>query len=196
MYRVSMFVEDVGHRELLSVLVMRVAAELKVPLHVEVRNASRGHGAVIHELRMFCRDVKRGGIRGMDALLVASDANSQGPRARRRALEDEASALGLPVIYAVPDPHIERWMLLDSAAFKTVFGKGCDAPDRRCEKQRYKQLLRQAIRDAGHSAPLGGIEYAEDLVAVMDLERVATLDDSFGAFLRDLKTVLSELAAR
>jgi hypothetical protein len=31
------------------------------------------------------------------------------------------------MVYAIPDPHIERWFLLDSAAFKTVL----DAPPAR-----------------------------------------------------------------
>ncbi len=52
-------------------------------------------------------------------------------------------------IYAIPDPHLERWLLLDSAAFKHVLGRGCSAPDQKCEKERYKQLLIQAILEAG-----------------------------------------------
>ena len=36
--------------------------------------------------------------------------------------------------------------LLDGAAFRDVFGKGCDAPDRKCDRDRYKQRLVEAIR--------------------------------------------------
>ena len=36
-----------------------------------------------------------------------------------------------PVVLAVPDPHVERWLLLDGAAFKAAVGHGCDAPDQK-----------------------------------------------------------------
>ena len=51
------------------------------------------------------------------------------------------------VIYAIPDPHIERWLLLDSAAFKKVLDKGCSAPTQKCERGLYKRLLLQAVRN-------------------------------------------------
>ena len=44
-----------------------------------------------------------------------------------------------------PDPHVECWMLLDSAAFQDVFGKGCGKPDSKCKRGRYKNLLVDAI---------------------------------------------------
>ena len=45
----------------------------------------------------------------------------------------------MPVILAPPDPHVERWLLLDGAAYKAVFGKGCDTPDLKCDRNHYKQ---------------------------------------------------------
>ena len=56
-------------------------------------------------------------------IVVATDANCIG--LQQRAKEIEASAAISPVVLAIPDPHIERWLLLDGAAFKSVFGKGC-----------------------------------------------------------------------
>ena len=90
------------------------------------------------------------------------------------------------VIYAIPDPHIERWLLLDSGAFKTVLGKGCPAPDQKCERDRYKYLLLEAIRGAGITPLLGGIEHAEDLVKAMDLQYLEQADDSLGRLLKAL----------
>ncbi|MGZ8247785.1 hypothetical protein, partial [Methylomagnum sp.] len=92
------------------------------------------------------------------------------------------------IIIATPNPHIERWFLLDSKAFRTVFGRGCDAPDHKCERSRYKKLLIDAIRNATGFVPdLGGIEYSDKLVQHMDLEWLARTDDSLGRLLADLR---------
>lgn len=93
------------------------------------------------------------------------------------------------MILAVPDPHIERWLLLDGAAFKAVFGKGCGAPDQKCERDRYKQLLIRAISATGVEPSLGGIEFAEDLVRNMDIDRAAHADRSLERFVNELRAV-------
>ena len=91
-------------------------------------------------------------------------------------------------ICAIPDPHIERWLLLDSSAFKTVLGKGCDAPNQKCSRDRYKQLLIEAMKNADVSPLLGGIEHAEDIVNAMDLVKMELADPSLGKFLKELKS--------
>ena len=92
-------------------------------------------------------------------------------------------------MYAIPDPHIERWLLLDSAAFKAVLGRGCEVPQQKCERKRFKRLLLEAVRTAGVTPPLGGIEYTEKLVNAMDLRRLESADESLGRMLKDLRTV-------
>ena len=91
------------------------------------------------------------------------------------------------VISAIPDPHIERWFLLDSAAFKTVFGKGCPAPDQKCEQDRYKRLLLNAIHEAGVDPSLVDTEYVAALANAMNLQRMEQIDDSMGRLLRALQ---------
>jgi hypothetical protein len=71
-----------------------------------------------------------------------------------------------PINVAVPDPHIERWLLLDGAAFKAVFGEGCDAPDLKCSRDRYKSRLIEAIRGTGVTPNLGGLEFATTLYSI------------------------------
>jgi endonuclease YncB( thermonuclease family) len=78
--------------------------------------------------------------------------------------------------------------MLDGAAFKRVLGTGCQAPNQKCERDRYKRLLAEAVRGAGVVPVLGGIEYAEDLVAEMDIA-VARGDRSFDQFLSALHDV-------
>ena len=77
---------------------------------------------------------------------MGRDANCQGYLKRRQELEPAVEYCGCKVVYAIPDPHIERWLLLDSAAFKAVLGRGCDAPKQKCERKRYKRLLLDAVR--------------------------------------------------
>ena len=91
------------------------------------------------------------------------------------------------MILAIPDPHIERWLLLDGAAFKTVFGKGCDAPDQKCDRNRYKQRLIEAIHATGTIPILGGIEYAEDIIQQININRVTQVDRSFRRFVEELR---------
>ena len=79
---------------------------------------------------------------------------------------------------------------MNSAAFKTVLGVGCQAPDQKCERDRYKRALREAVRQTGIFPALGGIEYAEDIINAMDLERAGLTEPSLGHFLTDLRPLL------
>jgi hypothetical protein len=103
-----------------------------------------------------------------------------------KEIREVTDATAARVICAVPDPHIERWLLVDSAAFKSVLGRGCAAPDQKCEKARYKRLLIEAIRQAGIIPNLGGIEFAADIVAAMNLARASRLDPSLKPFLDEM----------
>ena len=96
----------------------------------------------------------------------------------------------IPLIHALPDPHVERWLLIDSQAFKAVFGKGCKAPDQKCEKYRYKTLLREAIENAGGNVLLGGLEHAEDLVKAMSFDTLKNSDNSIKRFIIETEQVL------
>ena len=79
--------------------------------------------------------------------------------------------------------------MLDSAAFKTVLGKGCYAPKQKCERKRYKRLLLEAVRGAGMTPLLGGIEYTEDLVKAMNLPFLESEGESLGRLIKDLRVV-------
>ncbi len=187
MHDIALFVEDFAHQAFLAALVQRLAAESGIEVRLDWRNARRGHGAVVKELRQFLRDLQRGRDRLPDLLVVATDANCKGLVERLRQINDVTSKSAFPVICAVPDPHIERWLLLDSAAFKTVFGRGCDAPDHKCERARYKKMLIDAIRASGVTPSLGGIEFSEDIVAAMDFNRAAAADASLRKLIEELR---------
>jgi len=131
------------------------------------------------------RDLRRQGSPWPDLIVAATDANCKGLNERVGEIGHDDTPT--PMVLAIPDPHIERWLLLDGAAFKTVFGIGCDAPDQKCDRGRYKQRLIEAIHAAGTTPLLGGIEYAEDIVMAMNIDRASRLDRSFKRFVEDLR---------
>lgn len=192
MREIVLFVEDAAHQQFLSALVVRVAEEFGICIQMHWRNARRGSGAVIRELREFIRDLQRDHPGLPDMLIVASDANCKGMQDRLAEIVAVTAEVSTAVICAVPDPHIERWLLLDSAAFKKVFGRGCKAPDQKCERDRYKKLLMNAILEAGITPSFGGIEFAEEIVKAMDIDRVGRNDYSLGKLLTDLQTVFRQ----
>ncbi|MDE2723063.1 MAG: DUF4276 family protein [Gemmatimonadota bacterium] len=187
MREIALFVEDNAHRQVIGALVCRIAEEYNIPIHPDWRNVVRGHGKVIAELDNYIRDLKRQRSPWPDLIVVATDANCKGLNERTREIvRRDAPA---PMILAIPDPHIERWLLLDGAAFKAVFGKGCDAPDQKCARDRYKQRLIEAIYATGITPRIGGIEYAEDIIQKMNINRAARADNSFNQFVSDLRNI-------
>lgn len=188
MLSVALFVEDFAHQKVIGALVQRIGAECAVDVHPDWRSRVQGHGKVIAELKDFLRDLERQGSPRPDLLIIASDANCKGFNERSREIGRlEAQT---PVVLAIPDPHVERWLLLDGAAFKAVFGRGCQAPDRKCSRERYKEILIEEIHAAGGTPILGGIEYAEDIVRQMDIDRAARADDALRRFVEDLRSAL------
>jgi hypothetical protein len=184
MREITLFVEDYAHQQVIGALLRRLAQDSRVDVQLEWRSARHGHGKVVQEFDEFMRDLTRQGGQLPDMIIVATDANCKGLNERTRELQRPQSPA--PVILAIPDPHIERWLLLDGAAFKAVFGRGCDAPDQKCSRDRYKELLIDEIQAAGISPSLGGIEFAEDIVNSLNIGRAARADQSFKRFVDSL----------
>jgi hypothetical protein len=190
MSEILLFAEDNALEKVVRVLIDRIARELGADVHIRVRTATRGYPHVCSELSRFASDIRRGREMRPDIVVAAVDANCHGIEARRREIDNRLSGISIPVVCAIADPHVERWLLLDGAAFKGVLGVGCKAPDRKCERERYKQLLAAAIREAGVEPLLGGVEFAEDIVARIDLNRAASADDGFNRFVTALRAAL------
>ncbi len=187
MRNISLFAEDFGHEAVLVPLIGCVAAQYEVEANVRPVSVRGGFGQVAAELEEYVQALLRFKESLPDLVVIATDANCEGFRSRRDGLRQIAKPIDDRVVYAVPDPHVERWLLRDPAAFKAVLGTPCKIPDQKCGRDRYKSLLIQAVRAAG-AAPLPeGMEYAEDLVRQMDLGPT-TKDDDFCAFLQDLHT--------
>ncbi len=190
MREIALFVEDFAHQEVIGALVQRLADEYSIDVQFNWRSAVRGHGRVVLELRDYLRDLRGQGSPLPDLIIVATDANCRGLNERKKEMDQTTTPA--PMILAIPDPHIERWLLLDSAAFKTAVGRGCDAPDRKCDRDLYKRRLATAIRAAGIMPSLGGIEFAEDIVQSMDINRAKRADRSFQRFVDPLVNVFQQ----
>jgi hypothetical protein len=185
--RIAAFGEDRSHREIVGALASRIAAEANHSVTLDWRSAYGGHPRVAREVSRYLKDLARQST-WPDLVLIATDANCKGLVERSRQIPVDQSPV--PAVLAIPDPHMERWLLIDSSAFKAVLGKGCQTPDQKCARDRYKQLLAEAVRDAGIEPLLGGIEYAADIVSNMDLERAARADALLDRFRSDLRQAL------
>lgn len=187
MREIALFVEDHAHQQVIGALLNRIAKEFSIEIKLQWRNAIGGQARVNIELDDYLSDLTRQGSPWPDLLIVATDANCQGLNERTRTIR--LPDIPVSIILAIPDPHIERWLLLDGAAFKAVFGRGCSAPDQKCSRNRYKHLLTEAIRATGLLPYFGGVEFAEDILRHMDIDRAARMDISFRRFVEDLRHI-------
>lgn len=190
MRKIALFGEDYAHRQIVGVLVQRLADDSHIPVQLDWRSAVRGHGRVVQELGDYLRDLRNQGGPYPDLIVVATDANCRGLNERVREIQrTDAPA---PMVLAIPDPHIERWLLLDGAAFRNVFGRGCNAPAYKCGRGEYKKLLADAIYVTGTVPSLGGIEFAEDIIQAIDIERAMQADHSFRQFIEQLRSTFRQ----
>ncbi|MFQ5729854.1 MAG: hypothetical protein ACE5GN_05800 [Waddliaceae bacterium] len=130
------------------------------------------------ELKRFFKDAVKMQILDIDLLIVAVDGNCKGHNEKIKELEKCLGAkhpLRDKVVYAVPDPHIERWYLMDQRAFKEGLGinKAPALPGYKCKKDYYKQILNETLLQSNINALLGGAEYAENIVG--KIEKLETL---------------------
>ena len=193
MRRIHLFCEDAGHEQFLKALLNRLARMYAIEIEIKVSSARGGHGRMRYRLRNYIEGLREGQINAdtPDLIVVVRDANCSGLSKMLSELKRVVEDYDPITIYAIPDPHLERWLLLDSAAFKHVFGRGCSAPDQKCEKERYKKLLIEAVLNTGETPVIGGIEHTEDIVNAIDLERMVTADPSLGSLITEVRRTFS-----
>jgi len=199
MPEITLFCEDSFHEKFVSAMLRRFGNEYGVGVTSRLLSSQGGLPRMHHEFKMFLRDLSREQREIPGSILVVVDANCLGHTARKDQMDDVLAhfpQFSQLVSYAIPDPHIERWMLVDPRAFQAVFGRGCTLPAIKCAKDEYKKLLRKEIRASGIEAPLGGEEFAEDIVMEMNLSQAEAREPSLGIFLRGLKAQFNTWRAR
>ncbi len=192
MAEIVLFGEDHAHQAIIGTLVGRLSGV--PPSRLTWRSTTRGHARVVEAFAAYSREVENGKTSRPDVVVVATDANCKGFAERAKAFSPGESRL--PLVLAIPDPHVERWLLLDGGAFRAAVGRGCDASDRKCDRDRYKRLLVNAVLAADRNPRLGGIDFAEKIAQRMDLRRAARADRSFGRFVSDMRLALKGSAVR
>lgn len=199
--RILYFLEDRAQEGFVKALVERIAEEESIPVSSLVHNvrSARGGYRIIREFRNFLRDTVRVGTAEADLLIVAIDGNCKGYNERVTQLKKYIKATHPfkdKVVYAVPDPHIERWYIIDQRAFKNGVGldKAPDLPVYKCKKDYYKQVLYQALKTSDVHPLLGGVEYAERIVKnIENLETLGRQNAGFQTFVEDLKRMFKDI---
>lgn len=194
---VDLFAEDKAHELFVSALLRRMFREANVTLSLNVRSAVGGHGRVLTELRTYQRAVLRGaaGLVCPDLLIVMIDANCKGlVDARNGILEEIITTAAGETVVACPDPHIERWFFADPEAFFRVIGVDQQPGKKKCERDKYKTMLRNAVSRGGHFPTLGGLEFAQDLVREIDLHRAGRNEPSLAALIEDVRAFAQRVA--
>lgn len=194
--RLALFLEDIGHERFVDALVGRLAGEACVPIEIDVRNARGGAPRLDQQFMQFLRDYAATDT-SPDLVVVIRDTDCNGVdtvKSRYSKLVEDAGYLG-DVVIGAPEPHIECWYLADPPALQRVLRAPTQTPvpDSKCGKGRFKQVLSQTMSDAGVVPLLEGIEYAERVVAEMDIYRAASNVPSLDTFIRDLKQALGNL---
>jgi len=198
MREITLFCEDSFHEKFVGKLLNRFGADYGVDIAPKFLSSQGGLPRMQYEFKQFLRDLSRQREPLPDSIIVVVDANCLGHNERKAEMNNVVNPypqFHQIVSYAIPDPHIERWMLVDPIAFRTVFGRGCTLPALKCAKDEYKRLLRSEIRQTGIEAPLGGEEFAEDIVTEMNLAQVEAREPSLGLFLKNLKAQFNAWSA-
>lgn len=193
--KILYFLEDRAQEKFIKALVEKVALGESLILNNlkhDIRSG-RGGSRVITEFRDFVKFNEKNGTIDFDLLVVAIDGNCQGHSKRKSELEKyitQDHPFKDKVVYAVPDPHIERWYILDQRAFKNAveIEKAPPLPKYKCERNHYKQLLIQTLKEADVGSSFGGTEYAERIVEHMENIDILDRDNAgFRAFIQQLR---------
>lgn len=191
--QVFYFLEDIAHESFIKALVEKVWQGEMIE-HI-VRNASGGKGRTLEELRTFLEDTRDRILAGL--LIVAIDSNCHPYNERRREITKIINDSSVPISYAlaIPNPHIERWYLLDASALNKVLGfKGTlSIKEAKCQRDYYKNLFDSVLKEGGKIAPLGAPDFAQDIVQEMDLYIAGKNDRSFKHFIEDIERYLKLL---
>ena len=190
---------DHAHEGFLKPLLTRIARDEHIAMWVRVRSATGGHARAVAEFKLYQRVMSRSPLSSVEAglIVVAIDGNCSTFASARRQLHDAAEpTLQERLVVACPDPHVERWYLADPQSFENVVGSRPDVGTGKCARGHYEQALATAIAKGGHPATLGGVEFAPELVAAMDLYRAGRNDASLKALIDDFRAKLRRWTVR
>lgn len=193
-YKIILFLEDNAQESFICALLGRlIVDEGKFANDFELSVLTSRGGGSIGAYKDFIKQAKQRRHLEADVLIVGSDGNCNGFLKRKQQLLAASKNVPYPeVITAVPDPHIERWYLLDNQALANAAGVPMQAvsPKVKCDKNHYKTLLKKAFTDQNLFPPFGGAEYGALIAKSMDLYAAGTMDHSLRDFIDQVQSWL------
>jgi hypothetical protein len=183
--------EDEATERIIDALVKREAECLK--LFARQRLAlCWGGSKVENRIAEWEAFVRRNGYASLT--IFALDGNGRGTIEARARLEALLPVLRPPhCILAIPDPHIERWLLLDGHALHRVLAAPPVPAPPGMGRDFYKNRLADLAQACLSTHETDGTEYAPDIAAVMDFAAAEAADPSLRHFLTDLRAALKQL---
>lgn len=190
--KVYLIVEDTAQESVARALFRRLSCEEGVRISIS-KSIKGGYGGVLTEIKGFQRALQKGAIPAgsPDLLLVLGDSNCHNFQERKREIINIIDNNIFPfTVVGCPDPHIEKWLLIDQHALSIVFGVSSNISFDKCKRDYYKNELTRIIRLAGWPMTQEGIEYSQDIIEKIDFIRAEKNDHSFKAFLSDLRSII------
>lgn len=193
--RIVLFCEDDEHEAFVRAVLRRLGEELESFYTLAALSARGGRPRAIAQLRLWQRSLPElGGT--PDLLILLIDANCHGWSNVRQELVESIDPAVVPRhVIGCPDPHLERWLIADPSAFRTVLGVHPGSDPGKCDRLAYKQLLGDKIAESREMAITGAIDLIPDLVAEMEFYRAGKNQQSLGHFLGELRQSLQLLRA-
>ena len=193
---IGLFMEDNAHERFIKSLIERIASEASIHVQCDVRNATGGIPKMRGELRRFLRSYTDITSPIFDVLIIVQDADYYGESHIRKEIQDQIIHTGYPgdTIVAVPEPYIEAWYLADPVSLQSLLG--LDGLPSNLQDDWDKDKYKIELEDIFRNSPLGGgIEYADEIVASMNLYRAGQNVSSLRHFIDDLRSMLTQLAS-
>ncbi|MGM0578842.1 MAG: hypothetical protein ACQEXJ_24175 [Myxococcota bacterium] len=194
---VELYCEDSGHQALCSALTRRIASDEGVPIRLTVMAGRGGKGRAIREFKKWQQSRRNSRVFTPDLGIIVIDANSAGPREKKRELESIVQAdLWAHLAIGTPASHVERWMLYgDPDAFARVVGSPPPPDPGKRDRNGYKSLLRQTVEDAGVFVLIGPMEeLSPEAAQEMDLYKASRNLPDLGALIQDVRKAFRRLS--
>lgn len=186
-------VEDRAHETVVLSLVNRIVIDCgKSPSDWAATVLPSGPGSQsLIAARDYAKRCQRQIGHAVDLFIVASDSNCVGFVEKKGQINQLVSDYPGRIAMALPDPHVERWLLLDPKAFKEGVGlsKGIPTPAYKCDQDHYKKIISQALRNDGIVPQLAGREFAPEIIRKMDLN-IARKHTDFDEFYTSVRAVI------
>lgn len=192
---IALALEDTAHEQVLGALLARIFSEESEPLEnwdYRVLPHRGGSGSVTAATDYVNRCKRRG--HACDLFVWASDANCKGFVEKRNEIKRRLQGYPGKYALALPNPHIEHWLILDPQAFQKGVGlsHAVQAPKFKCDKGYYKKTLNELLRSSGVIPQFpAGIEYAPEIIKHLDLH-TARKDTSFDEFYTSVVACLKD----